>query len=171
MRTLCVKYPFSVKFKPNQGILKIWPQVDLWPWMNLKVNWIYLECYHNHSCQIWAKSEFFDKTTPIWPLTSEALDTWIQSIQNVLGITHLKFEPTWSILQIWPQVVARDRMSVDHNIGTHIKSPCEPHRCINPICHCIEKIWTKQKACTKCWLTHWLTHSACSQKVFPNGGP
>ena len=42
----------SVKFESNQSIVKIWPQVSLWPQMALKVSSIYLECYKDHFCQI-----------------------------------------------------------------------------------------------------------------------
>ena len=35
--------------EPNQSILKIWPQVDLWDWMTLKVSSIYSELKHRPS--------------------------------------------------------------------------------------------------------------------------
>ena len=56
-----------------------WPQVDLWPWVTLKVSSIYLQCYHDHLCQIWAKTEHFVSLIPSWPLTLDDLKNLIYS--------------------------------------------------------------------------------------------
>ena len=55
-----------IEFESNQNILKIWHQVDFWPWMTSKVILIYSECYWDWSCLIWARSKHFKNLTPSW---------------------------------------------------------------------------------------------------------
>ena len=46
---------------------------------------IWSHCYHDHSYQIWAKSEHFEKLTASWPLTLDNLESNYNLFKMLLG--------------------------------------------------------------------------------------
>ena len=78
------------------------------------------------------------------------------------------FHPTGPLNDLWPQQTHLQYVPLFQGINKHIQT-----QFIFAL-----KRWATQIGCTKSlrdtrtdWQTHWLTHSACSHKVFPNGRP
>ena len=163
----------TVKLQSNWGILKLWPQVDLWLWMTSEVIEIYSECSKDHPCQICAQLKHFQKYDPkltFWPwINSEeiliSLDCyqdntcqfWAQS-EHFENLTPV--EPTDTLIDVWLQ-----------HICTHIIFPIirHKHTIMNLICHWVKKMQTTQKAYTKSLthkLTDWHTHRKHAARSF-----
>ena len=90
------------KLQDNVASYKGFYAVDLWPWMTLKVSSIYLQCYHDHFFQIWAKSEHFENLTSSWPLTLDDLESTVY-----LQCCHDHSCQIWAKsghFKIWPQI-------------------------------------------------------------------